>query len=461
MAKKKKSNRPLVIIGIVLVVVIVIMVGGRGIFGGPKLTEVEVGEAKPRDIIERKSASGTIQPITEVKLSPDVAGEIIDLRVKEGDSVVVGDTLIRIRPDNLESILDRSEANLKQQRANLADARARSSRAQAQFIRDSLEFVRRKELYDKQVISKSDFELAQANFTIAKNDLLSARQSIVASTYVVESAIASVDEAKENVRLTIVTAPMSGTVSKLSVEKGERVVGTQQMAGTEMLRIANLNAMEVRVDVNENDIIKVSLNDTADIDVDAYAYLNTKFKGIVTSIANTANDKASADAVTEFEVRIKILNAFTKTALGDEYRDKPFRPGMTAAVDIITEVKNNVLSVPLSAVTTRFPDEKRDRKKKFKQAQQQSSDEDDERKKEELLEVVFVLEEGKAIMKPVQTRISDYDNIEVLSGVAEGAVVITGPYSVVSKNLYQDDLVKVKDEDKKGKDTDDEPATEE
>jgi HlyD family secretion protein len=282
------------------------------------------------------------------------------------------------------------------------------------------------------VISDAEIELAVANHQKALQELESARQNVQASRYTVASSQASVDEAQENLSLTSVFAPMNGIVSKLSVEKGERVVGTSQMAGTEMLRIADLNRMEVRVDVNENDIIRVSQGDTATIDVDAYSHTGREFKGMVTQIANTANDKTSPDAVTEFEVRIRILNESYQDLIEETARS-PFRPGMTASVEIMTNKKDNILTVPLAAVTTREPGQEEEEGEKS--AQNANS-------RKEMMEVVFVNEDGVAKMTKVKTGISDFDNIEILDGVDEGKEVVSGPFLTVSKRLKDGDNIK-------------------
>lgn len=434
---KKKSNKLLYLIGGAIGLLILFIVVGKatGWLDNRNQTEVTLSKASLGDITETVSASGTVQPEVEVKISPDVPGEIIELNVEEGDSVRVQDLLIKIRPDNFQSALERSMANLNQQRANQASAEARLSQADAEFIRAQKEFDRNRELYQEKVISDAEYEAAEASFQVAKQELESARQSAQAAKYTVASSQASVDEAQENLSLTSVFAPMNGIVSKLSVEKGERVVGTSQMAGTEMLRIADLNRMEVRVDVNENDIIRVSVGDTATIDVDAYSYTGKKFTGIVTQIANTAKDKVSEDAVTEFEVRIRILNESYADLLKEKARS-PFRPGMTASVDIITTKKKNILMVPLSAVTTR---EREDDKEKEASASPEDSDEEDEK---EVDEVVFINRNGEAEMVVVKTGISDFDNIEILEGIEEGEEVVTGPFLVVSKRLEKGDAIK-------------------
>ena len=254
----------------------------------------------------------------------------------EGDFVDEGKLLVKIRPDNFINALERAKANYNQVRANLSSSKSNLSRSEAQYLRASLEFDRQKKLFDQNVISDSEFELAETNFKVSKQDLESSKQSVKASEYVVRSALATVDESEENLRKTSIIAPMTGTVSLLSVELGERVVGTSQMAGTELLRIADLSIMEVRVDVNENDIVRVNIGDTVNIDVDAYTTFNKIFTGIVTEIASTANPKPSPDAVTEFKVKIRVLNESFKDLIEKEGIKNPFKPGMTASVEIIT-----------------------------------------------------------------------------------------------------------------------------
>jgi HlyD family secretion protein len=275
------------------------------------------------------------------------------------------------------------------------------------------------------VISDADFEQIKANYLTAQNDLEASKQSVIASEFIVKSAKASVDEAAENLRLTNVYSPTDGIVSNLLVEQGERVVGTAQMAGTEMLRIADLSKMEVRVNVNENDIIRISMNDTTIIDVDSYASSGKKFMGVVTAIANSANEKASTDAVTEFEVRIRILNDSYKDLVTNQ-NPFPFRPGMTASVEIITDKKMSVLAIPLAAVTVR-------------EDQVIESGE----AKGNMKELVFLKKGDIAEFQEVKTGISDFENIEILEGLQEGQEVITGPYFVVSTQLENDKKVMI------------------
>ncbi|SIN72202.1 efflux RND transporter periplasmic adaptor subunit [Algoriphagus halophilus] len=424
MANKKSNKLLYYLLGAVGLIIVFAIIGrSAGWIGGAKEIEVEFAQAKKTQIIEKVSASGEIQPEVEVKLSPDVAGEIIELNVIEGDSVAEGKLLVKIRPDNFISALDRSKANLNQQMANLSQARASLQRSEAQFTQAELNFNRQKTLFEQKAISEADFETAQANYITAQKDLEAAKQNVIASEFIVKSSQATVNEAAENLRLTNVYSPVDGIVSNLLVEKGERVVGTQQMAGTEMLTIADLSKMEVRVDVNENDIIRLSMGDTTIIDVDSYSSTGKKFKGVVTSIANTANTKASADAVTEFKVKIRILNSSYQDLVA-EGKKYPFRPGMTASVDIITTSKNNTLSVPLSAVTTR--DNKVDTLAGGTTKPK---------------ELVFVSENGVAKLKEIKTGISDFENIEVLEGISEGEEIISGPYFVVSKQLKEGDKV--------------------
>lgn len=464
MAKKKKSNKYIYyLVGAFGALIIFLLVGrSAGWIGKPKQLEVELAEAKKVSITEKVSASGMVQPVVEVKLSPEVSGELIELNIEEGDPVKEGDILAKVRPDNFIAAVNQSTAALNQQKANLAASRAALARAKATFQRAEQDYERQKQLFEEKVISESDWELAQQNYEVAKNDLKSAEESVVASQYIVKSSEASLSQQRENLRRTTITAPMSGTVSKLNVEAGETVLGTQQFQGTEIMRIADLNKMEVRVDVNENDIIRVTLGDTAIIDVDSYSHLDKEFKGIVTAIANSANDKTSVDAVTEFEVRIRILNSSYEDLI-DENNKYPFRPGMTASVDIITNRKSNVLSVPLSAVTTRDPKALK-RGNRDEEEEQAPDSEEKPKNDEESKEVVFVNDNGKAKMVEVETGISDYENIEIISGVELGQEVVSGPFLTVSKRLKEGDNIVGKDEEKdkkESRETSDEEESEE
>lgn len=444
MSKQKRKSDRLVywLIGALLVIIIFLVVGkAAGWIGKPKEIEVELAKVKRVNIVEKVSASGTVQPVTEVKIAPEVSGEIIELLVEEGDSVKRGELLVKIRPDVWQSQLERARASLNQQRANLAQSEANLNAAKAQFIRAEQEFKRQQTLWNQKVISEADWELAKQNFTIAKTDVTAAEKSVEAANYVIKSTAAALREAQENYRKTSVVSPMDGIVSKLIVKKGERVVGTATMAGTEMLRIADLHVMEVRVNVNENDIIRVSVGDTAIIDVDAYASTNKKFKGVVTLIANTAKDKISADAITEFEVRILILDSSYDDLVkaGNRF---PFRPGMTASADIITERKENVLAVPLASVTTRNPNQPAPEGNQEEPPNRNASQTTPPKKQDEPKVVIFVNDHGVARMREVKTGISDYENIEILSNVSDSTEVVTGPFLVVSSRLKDGDKIR-------------------
>jgi HlyD family secretion protein len=446
MAKQKKSNRAIyIVLGVIVILVITIAIlNAKGLIGKSKDLEVELAKAKRTTIVEKVSASGTVQPVTEVKLAPEVSGEIIELNVEDGDSVRMGEILVKIRPDVWLSQLDRQEASLSQTRANSASSEANLSGSKATFTRAELDYKRQEKLWNEKVISDADWQLVKQNFEVAKNNLTAAQEALEASKFVIKSTEASVRESRESVRKTSVQAPMKGIVSKLSVKKGERVVGTATMTGTEMLRIADLNKMEVRVNVNENDIVRAHLGDSVIIDVDAYQNIEKKFMGIVTNIANTAKDKVSADAITEFEVRILILRSSYEDLVkkGNKF---PFRPGMTASVEIITNRKVNVLSVPLASVTTRSADGDKDKGKPEDQDERHKVVTDDGKQKPEKKQdkiVVFVSEKGVAKRVEVKTGISDYDNIEILSGLSDSAQVVTGPFLIVSKRLKEGDKIK-------------------
>ncbi len=454
--KKQKSNKTLYyIIGGIIILIIVLLVGkSQGWIGKPNEIEVDLAKSKRVTIEEKVSASGTVQPVIEVKIAPEVSGEIIDLYIEDGDSVTLGKPLVKIRPDAWLSQLERSEASLNQQRANVLSSEAGLSRAKATAIRAEADYLRQEKLWEGKVISESDWQLSKQNYEISKNDLAAALQSLEGAKFIVKSTEAGVKEARENVRKTLVVAPMKGIVSKLNVKKGERVLGTIQMQGTEMLRIADLRVMEVRVNVNENDIVRVHLNDSVNIDVDAYANQNKRFKGLVTNIANTAKDKLSADAITEFEVRILILST-SYDDLSKKGNKYPFRPGMTASVEILTNKKSNVMSVPLAAVTTRNPNELKEEEQKENDGPSNNRATDDKKdlnKKKEDKIVVFVNNGGTAKMMEVKTGISDYDNIEILTDLKDSTEVVIGPFLAVSKRLKDGDKIRLKPKEDANKD---------
>ena len=414
-------------------------------------TEVEFAKASRSTIIEKVSASGKIQPEVEVKLSPDVSGEIVSLNVAEGDSVVAGQELLKIRPDNYVSLLARAEAQMNATKANMEQSKAVLAQSDARLSKAKIDYDRNAKLHKDKVISDADFDQFLSAYTVAKQDLEAAKANVNAANYNVKSSEAALKEAKTNLTKTTIYAPQSGIISKLNVELGERVVGTSQMAGTEMLRIANLNKMEVRVNVNENDITRVSIGDTVLIDVDAFSSSERKFKGVVYEIASSANSSGASavsnDAVTEFEVKIRVL----RSSYADLIKGKlsyPLKPGMTASVEILTNRKDNTLTVPLSSVTTREIGAVTEGEKKEEDGTNSTNANDAmeaKKRKENTKEVVFVMEKGKAKMIQVKTGISDFENIEIVSGLKDGQEIISGPYATVAKKLKEGELVKKKD----------------
>ncbi len=408
-----KSNKLLkILIPSVVILLIFAVVGKKmGWFGKAASIKVAVEKAERRVIVETITANGKIQPEKEVKITPDVSGEIVELTVKEGYPVEKGQLLLRIKPDVYISQKDRALAAI-------SSARARLAQAEAQFIQAELTFKRTEQLFREETISKSEFEQAEASYRVAKAEVDAARYSVV-------SAEASVKEADENLIKTSIYSPMTGTVSMLLVELGERVAGTGLMAGTEMLRVADLSRMEARVEVNENDIPSVKLGDTATIEVDAYP--DFQFKGVVTEIANSAKTTGvSADQVTNFDVKILVLP--------ESYQDiegvsggHPLRPGMSATVDIQTKTKSGVVSVPIESVTTRTDTTKIVTKKTDK----------------DIRTIVFITDGTRAFARDVKTGIQDNSYIEIISGVSEGERVISAPFSAISKKLADSSLVQI------------------
>jgi len=408
-----KNNKILKILLPIVVLLLIFAVIGKkaGWFGKALTVKVAVENAEKRVIVETITANGKIQPEKEVKISPDVSGEIVELTIKEGDHVEKGQLLLRIKPDTYVSQRDRSMAAI-------SSARARLAQSEAQFTQAELSFNRSKQLFEEQTVSKSDFEQAQASYTVAKAEVDAAKYSVI-------SAEASLKEANEMLIKTSIYAPISGTVSMLLVELGERVAGTNLMAGTELLRVADLSRMEAQVQVNENDIPRVKLGDTALIEVDAY--LDQKFKGIVTEIANSAKTTGvSADQVTNFDVKILVLpQSYQKLiAAGNS---NPFRPGMSATVDIQTESKADVITVPIQSVTTRTDTTK---------TSTTISNED-------IRTIVFVADGQYARAKDVKTGIQDNTYIEIISGIAVNDKVISAPFSAISKKLSDSTLIEV------------------
>jgi HlyD family secretion protein len=411
-----KNNNLLKILAAAVVLLLILAVVGKkaGWFGKEVTTKVAIEKVAVNPIIEAVTANGKIQPETEVKISPDVSGEIVELNVKEGDFVQKGTLLFKIKPEIYISSRDRAAATLNSTKARLAQV-------EAQLIQAELAYNRSRKLFEENTISKADFEQAESQYKIAKAEKESAE-------YSVKSSEASLKEANENLIKTTVYSPMTGTISSLLVELGERVVGANMMTGTEVLRVADLNRMEVVVDVNENDIIRVKLGDTAIVEVDAY--LDRDFKGIVTEIANSAATLGTtSDQVTNFKVRILILKESYEDLI-TEKNPSPFRPGMSASVDIYTSSKTGVLTVPIQAVTTRT-----------------DTTNTDPAAQDEIRTLVFVSDGTYALARDVKTGIQDNVNIEILSGLTEGEDVIVQPFSVISKKLSDSTKIEVVDKE--------------
>jgi len=437
MASKKRSKKRLwfIIAAVILAFAILAVIGrAAGWIGGDAGGHpVETSIVSERTITRIVTATGRIQPEVEVKIAPDVSGEIVELNVREGDFIYEGDVLVRIRPDIIQA--RRDEAN-----ATLLGQKARMEQNRASMLRAKNEFEQKRTLFEREMISQLEFENASRSYEAEM-------ASFNASSYQVENARAQLRRIEEELRQTTIRAPMTGTVSRLDVERGERVVGSIQMAGTEMLRIAQMEQMEVRVNVNENDIVYVSENDTARIDVDAYP--GRQFVGVVTEIANSAITRGdgTAEQITEYPVKIRVLSAHNisgspgdmdipeeKIQLNNTEVTIPqpiaqFKPGMTATVDIETVREENVISVPLQAVTMRDFNK--------------NNPDTVEVSREDMRRVVFRVTNGKAEMLQVETGLSDDRYIRVISGVQIGDKIVSGNYRVLSRVLEDGDDVRV------------------
>jgi HlyD family secretion protein len=462
MAKKKNNN------WIIYALLVVIAIGAAfAMFknkGKKKGLPVEFGKVEKRTIIEKVAATGKIFPETEIKITSDVSGEIVALNVEEGDSVKQGQLVARIDPDAFQSAVERGEASVNNAKAQVANSRSNAQSAKAQIAQtaaqkdqiiaqyDNLKAIheRNKSLFADGVISQADFEASQSNLDAVNANLKSAdaslltananfesaQQAIKAAEYTVKSQEASLRELKTNLRRTSLFAPTDGVISMLSVEQGERVVGTIQMSGTELMRIANMNIMEVQVEVNESDVLKVKLGDEVDIEVDAYQ--DRSFKGEVTQVANSASNATGAtvvltsDQVTNFVVTIRMNIDSYKDLLGKTF---PFRPGMSASVDIYTRVEKDVLTVPIQAVTIREDKDKED---------------EDAKNDDDIDEIVFIYDGADTVRtQVVTTGIQDDDYIQIKSGLSEGEEIVVGPYSAISRKLEVGSQVYEKEDDKK------------
>ncbi len=443
MSTAKNNNKLWYILlpSILVVLTILIVVAKQR---NKKETEVSVESATKRSIVETVAANGKIQPALDVKISPYISGEVVELYVKEGNYVFKGDKLAKIDPTFYISSYEQVEASLNSARANMANSKARQAQTEAQYLKAKLDFERNEKLWNQKVISDADFDAVKSAFKVAEAEVEAAQESFKATQYQVQNAESALKESRENLNRTNIYAPNDGTVSKLSIEAGERVTGASQFsAGTEIMTIANLNAMEVKIEVSENDIPRVKLNDTCLIEVDAY--LNRKFKGYVTEIATSANSTGvSVDQVTNFEVKVMMLKESYADLIQDSNKiSSPFRPGMSATVDIQTKRVSDILSVPIQAVTTR-----QDTSKVKKNGENTSTNTSSGNVKEDLKEYVFVYDNDKAMIREVKTGIQDNTYIQVLEGLQENDEVITGPYSAVSKTLKDKDVVKKVDKNK-------------
>lgn len=440
------------LIGILCSLVILLLVlKASGVIGKDEGIKVAVDKASNRNIIEVVTASGKIYPEIEVKVSSDVSGEITDLLVLEGDSVKKGQVLARIYADIYGSMVDKAAASVSQQQAQLANSSAALNSFKARLAQNKAAFDRNKELLGQKVISRSEFETSEATYLASLADYNAALQQINGNKFAIQSARADLNEANKNLGRTTISAPMSGIISLLSVKKGERVVGTAQMTGTEMLRIADMNTMEVQVDVGENDVPKVKYGDTAIIEVDAYN--NRQFKGIVTQIASsskgaataTASTASSAEQVTSYIVHIRVLPSSYQDLIDKVgKRTFPFRPGMSASVDIQTRHVNDVLTIPINAVTTRDADSTKAHGDKKKAEQDDTTPGSSANTKPVVNEVVFVLQkDGTVKMVAVKTGVQDDAWIQITSGLNAGDQVISAPYTAISRLLENGKKVKV------------------
>ncbi|MFA5417005.1 MAG: efflux RND transporter periplasmic adaptor subunit [Bacteroidales bacterium] len=443
MANTKKNKIWIGIAIVVVLAIIVVLAIKKGKNSGS--VKVATEQVEIRKIVETVAANGKIQPAKDIKISPYISGEVVELFVKEGEFVEKGQKLAKIDPEIYISAYQKTEAVLNTSKANEANSKARLVQSESQFNKATLDFDRTKTLFEKEVVSQADFDAAKSAFEVAKADVTAAKESYKSSQFQVSSAEASLRESRENLDRTTIFSPNDGTVSKLNIEVGERVTGASQFsAGTEIMRIANLDALEVNVEVNENDIVRVNLMDTAVIEVDAY--LNRKFKGLVTEIATSANTTGvSADQVTNFDVKIRMLKqSYEDLVRPDNYIASPFRPGMSATVDIETQSAANILTVPIQAVTTRADSTGRMKSAREKREESKGKDEDEKTtssKPEQVDEYVFLYKDGKALLTKVTTGIQDNTYIEILTGLQKGDEVITAPYRAVSKTLENNDEV--------------------
>ena len=442
------------LVGVIALLVVFKMIAGN------KETGVKVSAEKVsrRTITETVNASGKVYPEIEVKISPDISGEVVELNVEEGDSVKRGQVLARIFADIYALQRDEAASRVNQSAATVENSKAALDALQAELDQAKQNYDRNKKLYDDKVISRSEFEGYETTYKSAQANYNAAKQNIKGLQAGVQTAQTGLSSANKNLGRTTLVAPMSGVISSLSIKKGERVAGNSFSIGTEMMRVADMSILEVRVDVGENDVVKVHLGDSADVEVDAYN--NRKFKGIVTQIASSIKSGTGAAAlnstdVTQYEVRIRLdKNSYSDLLNPGKPKSFPFRPGMNASADIKTKRRENVLAVPINSVTTRvigsdktIADKKKEEEKKKKA--EGNADETVAVNSDELEELVFVVQkDGKVKRVKVKTDIQDINYIEIKEGLVEGDEVVTGPFNAISKTLKDGTAVKVVPKDK-------------
>lgn len=433
----KKKTLWWIIGGGIAMLIIIIMIGKANSDNG---TKVAIEKASPHTITETVTASGKIYPETEVKISPEVSGEIIELNVEEGDSVSKGELMVRINPAIYSSIVTQSEANVEETRARAANSSEMMEQAKANYEQVKSNYERNKKLYEDKVISAMEYEQVKASYLSAKASYEASRASVSGGKYSITAASAGLSQSRENLRKTTIIAPRSGVVSALNVKLGERVVGTAQMAGTEMLTIADMSRIEVRVDVSETDIAKVKIGDTTIIEADAYR--NRKFTGVVSKVGVSSKSGASltsTDQVTNYTVHILILpSSYADLAVNLQKGRFIFKPGMSASVEIQTRRERNILSVPVNAVTTRDWDDSVKNKKKA-----DGTDND-------IRQVVFVYDskDKKVKIRDVKTGVQDNEYIQIIEGLKEGEEVVIAPYGAIARTLKDKSSVTVTDKEK-------------
>lgn len=415
-----------IIIGGVLLIILVMVI--KTLLSDDSI-KVAVEEVKRRTIIETVTGSGKIQPETEVKITSDVSGEVIEILVKEGDKVHRGQLLCRIRPDVYQSALERTFAQINSSKAQLEQVKAQLEQAKANLTNTQNIYERNKKLFEQKAISLQEFQTSEAQYLSALANVKALEENVKSAEYNIKSLEATYNEAKSNLDKTYIYSPVDATVSKLNVEKGERVQGVTGFQGTEIMRLANLNEMEVKLEISENDIIRIHKNDTAIVEIDAYG--DKTFKGIVTDVSNSVNTASlSVDQLSNYTVKVRLLYDSYKNLITKE-NPIPIRPGMSASVEILTKRVQNALSVPVQAVTVRNPFSKKD-----------SIQEKNEVKKIKK-EYVFVVENNIAKAREVKTEVQDNQYIEITEGLKEGEKVIAEPFTAIQQTIKDGQKVKV------------------